>query len=180
MCLCLCKIDLTFIPARYYHTCKTVPDGFGKHLICAVIVTARTASWWDPWSRVTASCSEWVLLVPLASAQIFLFTDAIHLVPPFSHDPACGCVVKSSPRWLLRGFPIRTSQMCQGCTCSKRNWEGGRLHPPVRARQAPGVPIQRPGSQVVHYLFKATIVLCLGWVNLLWFRTVEPAVCNLM
>lgn len=51
----------------------------------------------------------------------------------------------------------------------------------------PGLPsgphrplIQRPGRRMVHYLFKAARVLCLGLVNLLWFKTVEPAVCNLM
>lgn len=40
--------------------------------------------------------------------------------------------------------------------------------------------IQHPGRRMVYSLFKAAIVLGLGLVNLLWFKTVEPAVCNLM
>lgn len=57
----------------------------------------------------------------------------------------------------------------------------GKEAPPTFASQrAPYVPHSAPWQAMVYYLFKAAIVLCFGLVTLLWFKTVEPAVCKLM
>lgn len=171
-----CKFAFTFSPAN------SLPYDFWKALILLVELSALLAMGSIAVSAAGSSdrfslSSEGMLSVCTAHKSSYLQMWLIWF--PFSDHPACSCVIKTSPRWL-RGFPIRTSQMCQGCTCSKRSWGGKRLHPPARAKWPCRLPIQCPGSWMVCYLFKAAIVLCLGLVNLLWFKTVEPAVCNLM
>lgn len=132
-----CKFVLTFIAAHCHCACTAVPYGFWKGFtLHSVVPRTVTGS-----GEVSVTYQQWQVYLEQWGDAFSEHTNVCtyrcySFCSFFSDHPAYGCVIKSSPRWL-HVFPIRTLQMCQGYTCSKRSWEGGRLHPPLGAKRAP-------------------------------------------
>lgn len=123
------------------------------------VVFQPCGTWW----LQSSACSSWCF-------QMLL----IHSLFPCS--PSRVCAAKLSE---LAGFlTVRALQM-RGCTCSKARGKGGSAQPapPRGPAGCAGSPAARPSPALA---FNQREFCASALANLLWFRAVEPAVCNLM